>query len=69
MSTLFKAAAAFSFAATILGIGPFAGPVDPHWQDVRADLAAARSQERLAEQVWTVFRPGTPRPDADNSDR
>jgi hypothetical protein len=69
MSSLFKAAAAFTLAATILGIGPFAGPPSPHWEDVRADLAAARPREKLAEQARTMFRPGTPRPDADDAER
>jgi hypothetical protein len=69
MSSLFKPVAAFTLAASILGIGPFSGPVDPHWGDVRAELAAARPREKLAEQVRTVFRPGTPRPDADDAAR
>ena len=69
MSSLFKAAAAFSLAAYILGTGPFAGPADPHWEAVQADLAAARPQERLAEQVRTVFHPGTPRPAAVEAER
>lgn len=65
MSLIFKAGTAFAVAAYMLGTGPFAGPADPHWELVKADLAAARPQERLAAQVATLFRPGTPRPDTD----
>lgn len=62
MGLLFKAGTAFAVAAYLLGTGPFAGPADPHWEVVRADLAAARPQERLAAQMATLFRPGKPRP-------
>ncbi|HJR57164.1 MAG TPA: hypothetical protein VJ798_11335 [Rhizomicrobium sp.] len=62
MGLLFKAGTAFAVAAYFLGTGPFAGPADPHWEVVRADLAAARPQERLAAQMAILFRPGTPHP-------
>ena len=65
MSSLFNAVAAFCLAAAVLGTGPFAGPAAPHWEAVKADLAAVRPQERLAAQVGTLFRAGTPHPDAD----
>jgi hypothetical protein len=69
MSSLFKAAAGFCLAPALLGTGPFAGPADPHWELVKADLAAARPQARLQEslagQARTLFRTGTPRPDVD----
>ena len=65
MGLLFKAGTAFAVAAYLLGTGPFAGPADPHWELVRADLAAAHPQERLAAQLATLFRPGTPRPATD----
>jgi hypothetical protein len=65
MGLILKAGAAFTVAAYFLGTGPFAGLPDPHWEAVKADLEAARPQERLAEQVRTVFRPGTPHPDLD----
>ena len=65
MGLLFKAGTAFAVAAYFLGTGPFAGPPDPHWEVVKADLAAARPQERLAAQMATLFHPGKPHPDAD----
>jgi hypothetical protein len=66
MGLLFKAAAAFTVAAWYLGTGPFAGPPDPHWDTVRADLAAARPRERLALQAQALFQAGSPRPAADS---
>jgi hypothetical protein len=62
MGTLFKAATAFALAAWLLGEAPFAGPPDPHWDIVRADLAAAHPRERLAAQLGTLIQAGQPRP-------
>lgn len=60
---LLKAAAAFTIAAALLGTGPLAGPLGPGWQRVRADLAAARPEARLAAEFRLLFRSGMPRPD------
>jgi hypothetical protein len=65
MGLLFKAATAFTLAAWVLGTGPFAGPADPHWDAVRADLAAARPKEVLAAQAEALFQAGLPRPATD----
>jgi hypothetical protein len=62
MRFLLNAAAGFAFAAWILGTGPFAGPPNPHWDVVKADLAAARPQARLAAQAESLFPAGLPRP-------
>jgi len=62
MRILLNAGAGFAFAAWILGTGPFAGPPDPHWDAVRADLAATRTQERLVAQATSLFPAGLPRP-------
>jgi len=62
MRVLLNAAAGFALAAWFLGTGPFAGPPDPHWETVRADLAAARPQARLAAQASVLFPAGMPRP-------
>ena len=59
---LFKAAAAFGIAAAVMGTGPLAGPLNPGWQRVKAGLAAARPQARLASQAAALFQPGLPRP-------
>lgn len=67
MGLLLKAASAFAFAACVLGTGPFAGPPDPHWDAVRAYLAAARPRERLAAQAEILFQAGMPRPAADTT--
>jgi hypothetical protein len=64
MGSVFKAAAAFTAAAWILGVGPFSGPPGAHWDAVRADLAAARPQEALKVQAETLFHSGTPGPEA-----
>lgn len=68
MSLIFKAGTAFTVAAYLLGTGPFAGPADPHWDVVRADLAAARPQERLAAQMEALFSAGKPHPAADSQE-
>jgi len=67
---LFKAAAAFGIAAALMGTGPLAGPLGPGWLRVKADLADAHPQARLAAQAHEMFRSGSagdsvaPRPDA-----
>jgi hypothetical protein len=60
---IFKAAAAFGIAATLMGTGPLAGPLAPGWLRVEADLADARPQARLAAQTHDLFRSGMPRLD------
>ncbi len=64
MGLLFKAGTAFALAAWFLGMGPFSGPADPHWDVVKADLAAAHPRERLASQAQALFRSGMRRPAA-----
>jgi len=60
---LLKAAAAFGIAAALMGTGPLAGPLNPGWLRVKADLAAARPQTRLAAQAHVLFHSGEPRPE------
>jgi hypothetical protein len=60
---LLKAAAAFGIAAALMGTGPFAGPLSPGWLRVKADLAAARPQARLAAQAHVLFQSGEPHPE------
>ncbi len=62
MKFLLNAGAGFAFAAWILGAGPFAGPPDPHWDVVRADLAAAHPQARLVAQADILIPAGMPLP-------
>jgi len=62
MRFLLNAGVGFAFAAWLLGTGPFAGPPDPHWDVVKADLAAARPQARLAAQAEFLIPAGLPRP-------
>lgn len=60
---LLKAAAAFGIAAALMGAGPLAGPLSPGWLRVKADLANAHPQARLAAQAEGLFHSGLPRPD------
>lgn len=55
---ILKAAAAFGIAATLMGTGPLAGPLGPGWLRVKADLADAHPQARLAAQAHALFRSG-----------
>ena len=57
---LLKAATAFGIAATLMGTGPLAG--NSGWLRVKAELAAARPQARLAAQAQALFRTGLPHP-------
>lgn len=63
MRLMLKALAAFAVAAWFMGNGPFAGSLNPHWQAVAADLAAAHPEAKLAQQAEYLFRSGTPHPD------
>jgi hypothetical protein len=60
---ILKAAVAFGIAAALMGTGPLAGPLGPGWLRVKADLAEARPQVRLAAQAHDLFHSGMPRPD------
>jgi hypothetical protein len=57
---LFKAAAAFGIVAALMGTGPLAGPLNPGWLRVKAELAAAQPQKRLAVQAQALFHSATP---------
>ena len=61
---LLKVPAAFAVAAMLMGTGPLAGPLSPGWLRVKADLAAAQPQARLATQAHVLLHSATPRPDA-----
>ncbi|MBV9550458.1 MAG: hypothetical protein JO256_12385 [Alphaproteobacteria bacterium] len=57
---LLKAALSFGVAATLLGSGPLAGT--PGLLRVKAELAAARPQAKLAARAEVLFHSGLPRP-------
>jgi hypothetical protein len=57
---LLKFAAAFAIAATLMGTGPLPG--NPGLLLVKAELAAAGPQARLAAQVDALFQSGLPHP-------
>jgi hypothetical protein len=58
---LLKAVAAFAIAGAVMGTGPLAGPLGPGWLKVKADLAAAHPQVRLAAQAQDLFHSGLSR--------
>lgn len=53
MSVLFKAIAAFAFAALISGNLP---PLSPQWRAVAADLHQAEPQAKLKAAVFSLFQ-------------
>ena len=62
MKLLLNAGTGFALAAWFLGTGLLAGFSTPHWDVVRADLAAAHPRQKLAAQLCGLFPAGTPRP-------
>ena len=52
MSVLFKAAAAFAFAALLSGNFP---PLSPQWRAVAADLHQAEPQAKVKAAVFSLF--------------
>lgn len=52
MSILFKAGAAFVFAALVTGSLP---PLSPHWRVVAADLHQAEPQAKVKAAVFSLF--------------
>ena len=53
MSVLFKAGAAFVFAALLTGYLP---PLSPEWRAVAADLHQAQPQAKVKASVISLFQ-------------
>lgn len=62
MWKLLNAGTGLVLTAWLSGLGPFAIPPDPHWDAVRADLAAADPTGQLSAQADALFTAGMPRP-------